>query len=90
MGQNPQLTGGFDASSPGTDLVPVTPDDDNDLTTPAKAVRCKPTGTAGTLRVTTYAGVVRNTTIAAGELLPLAVVRIHDTGTNADGLEALI
>lgn len=80
----------FSDSFVGVDLIPVSPDDDNDLTIPCRAIRCSPGGGAGTLRVTTKAGVVRNTSIALGETLMLFVVRVHSSGTTATGLEALI
>ncbi|MBG6211686.1 hypothetical protein IWQ49_006377 [Labrenzia sp. EL_126] len=82
---------GSNATASGFDIVPVTPDDDVDLATPARGVRCKPiTGGAGTLRVTTRQGEVRNTEIAQGEQLNVFVTRIHSAGTTATGLEALI
>lgn len=77
-------------TAPAPDLVPISPDDDNDLATPARAIRCRPDGTAGTLRITTAEGEVRDTYIDAGELLPIQAVRVHDTGTAATDLEAMI
>lgn len=35
---------GFDAGRPGKDLIPVTPDDDNDLPILARAIRCVEVG----------------------------------------------
>lgn len=84
------IAGPFGILSSGSDLVPITPDDNTDLAKPARALRCRGNATGGTLRVTTYAGEVRNTYIDAGELLTLVIKRVHDTGTTATGLEAFI
>lgn len=77
-------------TGPGVDLVPVTPSDTVDLVTPARALRCRPDGTAGTLRITTVAGEVRNTYIDAGEYFLVQVKRVHATGTAATNIEAVI
>ena len=69
------------------DLPPVTPSDTVDLPVTARAIRCK--GTGGTLRITTGAGFVRDTSISTGENLIVQVVRVHSTGTTATGLEAM-
>lgn len=69
------------------DLVPVTPSDTTDLEIAARALRI---AGAGTLRVTTAAGNVRNTNVAADEFLTLQVKRVHATGTTATGIEAMI
>ena len=91
MALNPYLlNGSVGAESPAFDLVPITPNDSTDLVTAARAIRCQPTGSAGTLRITTQAGEVRNTSIAAGEVLTVVVVRVHATGTTATSLEAMI
>ena len=70
-----------------TDIAPVTPSNTTDLPYPARAIRA---AVAGTIRITTYTGNVRNTSIAAGEILPVYASRIHSTGTTATGIEALI
>lgn len=90
MASNPNISGNFGINGVGQDLVPVTVSDDNDLPTHARALRCNPDGTGGTLRFTAWNGQVRNTSIAAGELLPVAARRVHQTGTTATGLEAVI
>lgn len=69
------------------DLVPVTPDDANDLALSARAIRV---GTGGTLRITTASGQVRNTTVTDGEVLLVQVNRVHATGTTATNLEAML
>lgn len=78
---------GLDTTMVALDLIPVTPSDSADLDIPARALRI---GGAGTLRVTTYTGQVRNTNVAAGEVLLLFTTRVHSTGTSATGIEALI
>ena len=84
------LASGLDQTFTAADLVPVTPSDAADLPQPARAIRCSPIGGAGTLRITTYTGQVRNTAIAQGEVLTVYAARVHATGTSATGLEALI
>lgn len=84
--KNLALDYGFDQTFVGLDLVPVTPGT-TDLAIPARALRIK---TGGTLRITTYTGEVRNTTVASGEILPVYVIRVHSTGTDASGIEAII
>lgn len=69
------------------DLVPVVPSDTVDLPMFARALRI---AGAGTLRITTLRGNVRNTNVAAGETLDVAVRRVHATGTSATGIEAMI
>ncbi len=80
----------IEPNSPAIDLVPVTPSDANDLAVPGRSIRCRPDGSAGTLRITTDTGVVRNTYIAVGEVLNVGVQRVHATGTAATGLEAMV
>ena len=74
----------------GGDLISVTPNDSTDLATAGRAIRCRPDGTAGTLRFRNAAGTQRDTAIAVGELLLVGVSRIHATGTTATGLEILV
>lgn len=77
-------------NDPGIDLVPVVPSDTVDLPIPARMIRCRPTGAAGTIRITTVAGQVRNTAIALGETLAVSAVRVHASGTTATGLESIV
>lgn len=72
------------------DLLPITPDDDNDLSTHARAIRCRSDGTSGTIRVTTYLNEVRNDYIAAGEQIDVYVKRVHATGTSATNLVGMV
>lgn len=89
MAQNPLLSD-FDSTSTGRDLIPVTPNDGADLEVAARGIRCRPDGVAGALRITTWTGEVRDTYIDAGESLIVAVIRVHDTGTDATKLEVYI
>lgn len=82
-----RFSSGLDQTVSGVDIVPVTPSNTVDLPTAARAIRAR---VAGDLRITTYKGVVRNTYIAAGEVLPVVAIRVHATGTTATGIEALI
>ena len=70
----------------GLDLIPITPDDNNDLPVFARNIRV---GTGGTLRFTALSGQVRNTNVVDGELFPNGARRVHATGTTAGGLEAV-
>jgi len=69
------------------DIVPVTPNDTVDLAQPARAIRAQG---AGTLRITSGVGIVRDTNIAANQTLDVVALRVHATGTTATGIEALI
>lgn len=75
------------AQSVAQDIIPIVPSDTTDLEAPARGIRC--TGEGGALRITTAAGNVRDTLIAAGEILYVEATRIHAAGTVATGLEAL-
>jgi len=76
-------------SNPAKDIIPAVPSDTTTIV--ARGVRCKSlTGVAGTLRITTSAGNVRNTEIDVGEILLINITRIHATGTTATGLEILV
>lgn len=91
MAPNPAMQSAATATITAQDLVPVVPSDAVDLPISARYLRCKPlSGGGGTLRVTTAAGQVRNTEIAAGGVLMLEVARVHETGTTATGLEAAL
>lgn len=69
-----------------TDIVPISPSDSVDLPSAARSIRA---ASGGSLRITTMRGIVRNTSIGDGEILPVYASRVHATGTGATGLEAL-
>lgn len=77
------------AIAPAANIVVVTPDDDTDLAKFTKGVIC---GVSGTLKVDTVDGqtvTLPASVVVAGQLLPIRVKRIHDTGTTADAIIAL-
>lgn len=84
MAANPDQFSTFTA----IDLVPVVPSNVTDLPRNGRAIRCS--GAGGTLRFVSYDGNLRDTSISAGEVLLVAVRRIHATGTTATGLEVYI
>lgn len=72
---------------PGVDLVPVTPDDDDDLPNAARALRCT---AVGTVAVITASGSERTWTLYfQGEVIDCGVTRVKDAGTTAS-VEAYI
>jgi hypothetical protein len=75
-------------SAPGVDIVPITPDDDNNLATACRALRAN---TAGTIKVTMAGtdgeGVDRTLNFAAGETRVGRFRRVWSTGTTATGIE---
>lgn len=74
----------------GSDLVPVAPSNSENLPTAGRAIRCRPDGTGGALKIVTNAGVERTTYIAPGETLWVAVIKVFLTGTAATNLEVYI
>ena len=75
-------------SDPGSDIVPITPNDSADLAVPVRAMRAN---TAGTIQVTMYgasgAGVVRVLNFLAGETRVGEFVRVWATNTTVTGIE---
>jgi hypothetical protein len=90
MSINELMLSGMDSTSVAVDLVPIVPNDSVDLPETARAIRCKPTGAAGTVRFVSWRGELRNTSIEAGGELRVAALRVHATGTTATDLEAMI
>jgi hypothetical protein len=74
-------------NDPGDDIYPVTPDDDTDLPTAARALRAN---TDGTIKVTMRNGQARTLNFAAGEMRVGRFRRVWETGTTATGIEAHI
>lgn len=73
------------AESPAYDAQAVTPDDDNDLAAPCRALYI---GGAGDVKVTTLKGTTLTLAGVSG-VLPLGVQRVHSTGTTATNIVAL-
>ena len=73
--------------SPGYSAAAVTPDDNTDLTTHARALWI---GVAGNVKVTTSGGnAVTFTGAQAGSILPVRVARVWSTGTTATNITAI-
>ena len=70
-----------------SDIIPVTPSDTVDLIKPSRAIRAQ---VGGAIRITTGAGMPRDTFIGDGEVLLVYASRVHATGTTADQIEAMI
>jgi hypothetical protein len=72
--------------SPAAHVFLITPSDDANLANPTRGISFH---TAGALKVTTAGGeivVIPDGALAAGIVHPLEVVKVFDTGTDADGL----
>jgi hypothetical protein len=75
-------------TGPIEDVKDVTPSDSTDL--PYGTARGFLFQAAGTLRVTTAKGTTQNFSgLSANTLYPIAVKRVHSTGTTATGIKAL-
>lgn len=74
-------TAGLD--SPPENLLEITPDDGNDL---SSTLRCVNVAAAGTLRVTTVGGSTATVYVAAGIWFPIRAKRVFATGTSATGI----
>ena len=80
----------FSAADPGTDLVPIVTSDTTDYAIPYRAIRCRPDGVAGALKINTLDGNTRTTYIAVGETLLVGVARVWTAGTAATNLEGIV
>lgn len=74
-------------SGPATDALPVIPDDSADLPHVAVGLYVE---TGGTVVIDTMKGETRTLSVADFSILPLAVRRVHATGTTATGIHALV
>lgn len=74
-------------SGPANDILPVTPDDDMDLSQVAIGLYVE---TGGSLRIVTEQGQTRTLAVADFSILPVGVRRVHATGTTAAGIHALV
>ena len=77
--------GGLEA--PATEIFDVTPSDSTDL---ASATRAINVAHAGDVRVTTVGGTTASVFIAAGLAFPIRAVRVHESGTTAQGIVGLV
>lgn len=76
--------------SPGEDIFPITPDDDNDLELVTRGFCFT---AEGTLRVTTLEGNVRDLPsglFCAGVIHSMRITRVHSTGTTATDIHGVV
>jgi hypothetical protein len=85
--QNPFANRNAAVSGPTTDIAPVSPDDNADLSIFAVALYVE---TGGFLSIVTVAGVQREVEVADFSFLPVGVARVRATGTTAAGIHALV
>ncbi|MBD3626469.1 MAG: hypothetical protein HUJ24_14085 [Rhodobacteraceae bacterium] len=74
-------------SGPGVDYVPVTPDDATDLTDVAASLYVEG---GGAVTFTTVKGPVRTVTVPDHGWVVCGAVRVHATGTTANGIHAVV
>ena len=77
-------------TAPGSDVVPVTPSDADDLTVPGRSLVVE---VSGDVHVTTLAGTERTIPAALlpdGQVFSLRVTRVWATGTTATGIWVLV
>lgn len=74
-------------SGPVRDIVPVTPDDGQDLADVAVALYVE---IGGALTITTVQGTQRTVDVADWSVLPVGVRRVHASGTSATGIHAMV
>jgi hypothetical protein len=72
--------------SPAAFLLPVIPDDANDLPMTSRALNV---AQSGLVQITTTGGTVASVYIAAGTAFPVRATRVWATGTTATGITAL-
>jgi len=74
-------------TSPGSDVFPITPDDDNDLTKVTRAIRA---GTGGDIVAVMLSGNTRTLKFADGETRAVRVRRVLVSGTTAGDMEGIV
>ncbi len=74
-------------TSPATQLFPITPDDNTDLST---CVRGLSVASSGMVQITTIGGTTAAVYVAAGAPFPVRVARVWATGTDATGIVGLV
>lgn len=79
------FVGGLEA--PATEIFDVVPDDTQDLEIATRAINVS---LAGNVRVTTVGGSTATVFVGAGIAFPIRVVRLHATGTTAQGIVGLV
>lgn len=76
-------------SDPGRRLVAITPDDDDELTQPPRALYIGGAGDVAVVAIDDSAPVVF-TAVPAGTILPVSVVKVRATGTTASDIVAIL
>ncbi|MFC7703020.1 hypothetical protein ACFQXB_02285 [Plastorhodobacter daqingensis] len=84
---NPFANRTLSLSGPAYDMLPVTPNNSNDLVAVAVALYVE---TGGTLAFVSAKGQARQVAVADFSILPVGVRRVMQTGTTAAGIHALI
>ena len=87
MTSNPFANRVSSLSGPARDIAPVTPSDTDDLTEVAIGLYVE---TGGTVVMSTVRGETRTVQVTDFAILPIGVTRVHDTGTTASGIHALV
>jgi hypothetical protein len=90
MAANPFTSAGGNLSGFARDVVPVTPNNDADISAGAAAVAIICKGDAGNVVVVTVDGGTRTYPIAVGEVLPVGITRVRATDTTATGIWAFL
>ncbi|WFE76932.1 hypothetical protein [Roseinatronobacter sp. S2] len=75
------------AAGPATDILPVIPNDADDLPLAASALYVEE---GGTLSVVTIRNQTRTVVVGDLALLPVGICRVRATGTTATGIHALV
>lgn len=83
---NSNYPNGFQSTSPGTDVVPVTPTNSTNL--PAGPCRGLLVGTAGTIVAVTFNGNNRTFYAPVG-VIPVCFTQVWATGTTASNISAI-
>ncbi len=84
---NPFHNRALSIQGPATDIAPITPDDDTDLTEVAITLYAE---SGGTICFDTVRGERRSVVVTDFSFLPVGARRVCATGTTATGLHALV
>lgn len=74
-------------SGPASDIVPVTPNDTNQLSRLASALFVE---TGGVVVIETLAGHMRTISVPDFTTIPVLTWRVYESGTTATGIHALV
>ena len=85
--QNPFSQRAASLAGPATDIQPVIPADDNDLSVFGLSIYVE---IGGTIMFDTIAGETRTVEMTDFSILPVGVRRVRATGTTATGIHVLV